>query len=347
MINNTPRTTRSLAITKNFDKSINLRPQQIVLSKDTNIIVMQILRLALDWTANTNHTGFYVALAKGFYTEKNIEVKLTTPEDDGYRTTPAKKLELNEADLALCPLESIISFRTKNNPFPLTAIATIFQDDVSKICVHKNSGILRPKDLDSKKYASYKARYEDHIVKRMIKNDGGSGEIEIMYPEKLGIWNTLLKHDADATWIFDNWEGVMARISGVELQSFRLADFDIPYSYSPIIATGESTIARYPDTLRAFIDATREGFLFAQKNPEESTEILLPFIPKHERNRAMVLTSQHFSNKHYGDDDHWGYMDLSKVQLFYDWLYNERLETQIFYAEDTLTNALLPSIARR
>lgn len=347
MINNTPKTIRSFPIAIILDKNINLRPYRFVLSKDTNIISMQTLRLALDWTANTNHTGFYVARAKGFYTEKSIEVKITTPEDDGYRTTPAKKLELNEADLALCPLESITSFRTKNNPFPLTAIATIFQDDVSKICVHKNSGILRPKDLDSKKYASYKARYEDHIIKSMIKNDGGSGEIEIMYPEKLGIWNTLLNREAEATWIFDNWEGVMARIGGVELQYFTLADFGIPYSYSPVIATGESTIARYPDTLRAFIEATRKGFLFAQKNPEEATEIILPYIPKHERNRAMVLTSQHYSNKHYGNEDNWGHMDFSKVQLFYDWLYNERLETQIFYAEDTITNALLPSIAKR
>jgi ABC-type nitrate/sulfonate/bicarbonate transport system substrate-binding protein len=28
------------------------------------------MTLALDWTFNTNHTGFYVAQAKGFYQQK-------------------------------------------------------------------------------------------------------------------------------------------------------------------------------------------------------------------------------------------------------------------------------------
>jgi len=48
-------------------------------------------------------------------------------------------------------------------------------------------------------YASYQARYEDHIVKQMIRNDGGNGDIQITYPDKLGIWNTLLQGKVDAT----------------------------------------------------------------------------------------------------------------------------------------------------
>ena len=75
----------------------------------------------------------------------------------------------------------------------------------------------RPKDLDGKIYASYRARYEDHIVKELIKNDGGTGDIQLIYPEKLGIWNTLLQHNADATWIFNNWEGIEAESKNIAL----------------------------------------------------------------------------------------------------------------------------------
>ena len=35
--------------------------------------------VALDWTPNTNHTGFYVAQAKGFYGEVGLVVKLKSP----------------------------------------------------------------------------------------------------------------------------------------------------------------------------------------------------------------------------------------------------------------------------
>ena len=37
--------------------------------------------VALGWTPNTNHTGFYVAQAKGFYSEVGLVVKLKSPEE--------------------------------------------------------------------------------------------------------------------------------------------------------------------------------------------------------------------------------------------------------------------------
>lgn len=124
---------------------------------------MKKIRLALDWTPNVNHIGFFIAQELGFYTERNIDVDIVTPADDNYSTTPAKKVEKNAADIALCPLESLLSYQTKSTPFPLTAIATIYKQDMSAIVVKKGSGIQSPKDLDGKRYASYKARYEDHI----------------------------------------------------------------------------------------------------------------------------------------------------------------------------------------
>ena len=160
---------------------------------------MQKLSLALDWTPNINHIGFFVAQKKGFYQNVKIDIEILEPSSDNYQTTPAKKVELGNADFALCPTESIISYRTKSKPFPLIAIAAVLQNDLSAITAMKDSGINSPKDLDGKIYGSYKARYEDGIVKEMIKNDGGKGDLEIIYPEKLGIWNTHLEGKADAT----------------------------------------------------------------------------------------------------------------------------------------------------
>jgi ABC-type nitrate/sulfonate/bicarbonate transport system substrate-binding protein len=133
---------------------------------------MEKFTIALDWTANTNHTGFYVAKTKGFYAELGLEVRIDTPDMDNYSRTPAKKVELGQADMALCPFESVISYRTKTKAFDAVAIATIFQEDLSAIASLASSGIQRPSDLDGKVYASYKARYEDEIVRQMIKNNG-------------------------------------------------------------------------------------------------------------------------------------------------------------------------------
>jgi len=73
------------------------------------------IRLALDWTPNTIHTGFYVAAYKGWYENAGLEIVFLSPDEDGYTTSPAKKVEEGLADLAFAPSESVISFQTKQN----------------------------------------------------------------------------------------------------------------------------------------------------------------------------------------------------------------------------------------
>ena len=216
-------------------------------------------RLALDWTPNINHIGFYVAKEKGFYDALNISLEIISPEIDNYKYSPAKKIELNLADFALCPTESIISFRTKKKPFNLYALATIFQNDISAIAVMKGNNINRPRDLDDKSYASYGARYEDLIIKQLIKNDGGKGNVKIYYPERLGVWNTVANNKYDSTWIFLNWEG----IEKPDLKYFKLSDFNIPYSYSPLITTSSKLINEKKSSIKMFLKATKKGFIYS------------------------------------------------------------------------------------
>jgi ABC-type nitrate/sulfonate/bicarbonate transport system substrate-binding protein len=296
-------------------------------------------RLALDWTPNTNHIGFLMAFGNGIYKQHDINLKIINPKDEHYAETPAKKVELNKADAALCPTESLISYRSKSKPFPLKAVAAIYQSDVSAICTLKSSGVQRPKDLDGKIYASYHARYEDKIVRQMIKNDGGEGHIKIDYPDKLGIWNTLLSKKADATWIFSNWEGIQAKNKKVKLNFIRMADYGIPYSYSPVIAIDENKHKTDKDLYRRFIQASKQGFLEAMQHPQQASEILAKYIPDDDQD--INLEESIIYSAEFIDFKNWGKMRLDEVNKFLDWIYEHHLETQQFSADDIVTNELL------
>ncbi len=67
---------------------------------------MKSITIALDWTPNSNHTGFLVAKELGFYKELGIEIDLLDPSIDDYEITPAKKLALGFVDFAIAPLEA-------------------------------------------------------------------------------------------------------------------------------------------------------------------------------------------------------------------------------------------------
>eukprot|EP00854_Cymbomonas_tetramitiformis_P029918 gene29918-37339_t len=182
---------------------------------------MKEIVVALDWTPNTNHTGFYVAKAKGYYQANGLKVRILGANEEDYRgsyseggdgesyATPCGKVAAKTATFALNSPEGIIGW---NSPPPgtnrpgLKAVAAVLQSQTSAIVTLSKSDIPRPAELDGKVYASYAARYESRIVQQMIKNDGGKGEFSEITPPMLGIWNTLVNGEANATWVFLGWE---------------------------------------------------------------------------------------------------------------------------------------------
>lgn len=298
---------------------------------------MKKIKLALDWTPNINHIGFFVAKEKGFYKENDLKVEFLTPDLDDYLITPAKKVEMNISDFGLCPTESLISFRTKKNPFILKGLMTIFQEDVSAIATVESNNILRPKHLDGRSYASYKARYEDKIVKKMIINDGGIGNLKIFYPKRLGIWNTLIENKYDSTWIFINWEGVEASKKNIDLELYKMSDFGIPYSYSPILFSSSDYINNNSNTVKKFIESSRKGYTYCYENMDEAVSILNEFIPITDKGIDLIECLK-ISIDHFGSRENFGKIDLKKIDIFLKWLKDNNIENNSFIANDIISN---------
>lgn len=301
---------------------------------------MTTLKIALDWTPNANHIGFLVAQELGYYVEAGIDLEITDPSQDNYAVTPAKKVELGEVDMALSPLESVMSYQTKSNPFDLIAIAALFKEDLSAIICKKGKGIQSPKDLDNTTYASYEARYEDAIVKQMIINDGGKGTIECVYPDKLKIWEAMEQDEVDSTWIFTNWEAIDANDKNMELEYFLLKDYGIPYSYSPVIVASEQQLTHKKDAIQAFLKATKRGFYYAQQYPEKAAQILEKLVPEKDKSMNLVQSIE-LTCKALDQEDNWGVMDLRGIDTFLHWLQEHKLENHNLKASALFTNDLL------
>lgn len=301
---------------------------------------MKKLKLALDWTPNVNHIGFFIAKDLGFYNQQGIELEILNPLDDNYSITPGKKLELTIADFAIAPFETVISLNNKVNQVEAIAIFAILQKDLSCIASLKSSNITSPKLLDGKTYASYKARYEDHIVKEMIKNDGGKADLKIVYPEKLGIWNTLLSGNADATWIFDNWEGIEANVKNINLNKFTLDEYNIPYGYSPIVLTKKENISNNKELYSNFIKATQRGFLYTKNNLTESAKILERYVTEYDLKNIDIEKSISFSTPYFGNENDCGVLKQERVSSFIKWLVDKGLEDKAILNQILYTNEL-------
>jgi NitT/TauT family transport system substrate-binding protein len=318
------------------------------------------LELALDWTPNTNHLGVYVALAEGYYEDAGVDLTVRSPAEDDYETTPAKRVATGASDLAIAPSESAISYHTHPAYPSLTAVAAVCHRDESAIVALAASDVERPRDLDGRTYASYDARFEDDIVRQLVRNDGGDGDVEIITPPKLGIPNTLVDGDADATWVFLPWEGLQAERDGIDLRAFRLDEYDVPYGYTPVVLAHPAAIGRdasawtptagtpdtttssdgdaergdpaAPEAVAAFLEATRRGYELAAAEPARAADRLAAVAgdtaPGLDDPEFLRESARRLAGSFVDPDpavDGWGEMRRERWATFVDWLAAESI----------------------
>lgn len=300
------------------------------------------LKIALDWTPNTLHSGLYIAIAKGFYKDAGLSVTLLPPTSTS--VAPAKLLERGEVDLAICPSESTLAYaedRIKGNRLlELQAIYTILQRDASAIVSTSPKFSSCSSLQNGAVYGSYGAKYEDRIVRKMINNAGGNGDELSVKSDiaKLSLFDAVTKGDVDATWVFLPWEGVKARMAGTKFNAFRPTDYRIPYGYSPVIARDAS--AEMDDgVLTRFVRATVQGYSFAMLNLDESVEIMASVLKGEDK--EFLRQSMEELVGYFGDD--LGRVDLGvmrgeKWHKWVEWLKEEGLVRKDVNVDDLYTN---------
>ena len=293
------------------------------------------IKVALDWTPNTIHSGLYCALERGLYQDQDLQVQLLAPESE-YSISPAKRLQNGDCDLAIVPSESVIAYN-ETGRMKLQAIYAILQHDASAIVSTKHQSIAA---LDGRIYGSYNAKYEDDIVKAMVTAAGGKGEgMQIKSSTgKLSLFEEVKKGSLDATWVFMPWEGCEAELDHVSIYSFKPEDFGVPYGYSPVIARNvESSIDS--EILRRFIAVTASGYQYALKDPKEAAAILKPHCQP-TRSARFLDESQQRINDFYseGSSSKLGYMRPDRWEAWTSWLKKQGLLQKELATSDLFTN---------
>ena len=298
---------------------------------------MPKITVCLDWTPNTNHAGFYVALKDGLYEKAGLDVEIKSPDSDPTNTlTPARQVAAGQASFAVTPSESAISFSTTDHEVPrLRAVACLVQGSTSAICTLKSSGIDRPSKLAGKKYASYDGRFEDPIVAQMVSNDGGDGKPVQFHSldahgyaegDTMGagsvVASYLEKGRSDSTWIFPAWEGVLAQRAGQELELFDLEKYNIPYGYSPILLAHPSMLTEEngPNT-KAFLQATAAGYKKAAADPKAAAAALCACgHPSLSDAEFVEASAAYIADKYLTASGEWGTMEAGRWGAFVDFL---------------------------
>nr|AYA93372.1 putative ABC transporter [uncultured bacterium pG7] len=292
--------------------------------------------LSLDWMPNTNHTGFYVALDKGWYAEQGIDLEIQIPSDPA---AALKQVAAGNTDFGVSFQEEVTIARA--NDIPVVSIAAIIQHNTSAFAALKSSGIRSAADFEGKRYASYGLPIERPILEGLMRCAGADVNKVEFIDVGFDALPALLGGRVDLAWIFLGWEGIQAQLKGVELAVIPLYGSCLPDYYTPLIITSEKTLSKKGDLVRRFLAATARGYEYAIKNPEESAEILLKHSP--ENDPALVRASQLYLSPRYQDDaPRWGIQKAETWSRFAEWMFEQKLLPKKIDPERAYTNKYLP-----
>jgi ABC-type nitrate/sulfonate/bicarbonate transport system substrate-binding protein len=250
------------------------------------------VRFALDWTPNTDHTGFYVAQSKGWYRDAGIDLKVLPYGS----TAPETLLAAGQADCGISFQDSLTFAVAAGQP--IESVMAILQHDASAIAVLAGSSIQRPRDLDGKTFAGFGYPADEPSIKAVIRADGGKGDFRTVTVDTLA-YQALYTKRADFTIAFTAWEGIEAQEKGIALRYFKYTDYGFPDFYQVVLACNDGWLAKNGDVARRFVAATVRGFQFAQSDPDAAAAILIAQNPSvFKDNQKLPLESQRFITQH-------------------------------------------------
>jgi len=255
------------------------------------------IRIALDWTPNTNHTGLFVAQQEGWFDQAGLDVEFVP-----YNNTPPDTLVGSGA------AEFGISFQdsftyAKASGVDAVSVMAIVQHWTSQIAVRADrADITSPKDLDGKTYGGFGAAYEVPKMQAVIRDAGGSGQFQNVV---LGTsaYEALYAGQVDFTEPFVTWETIEAQLRGQPLKTFDYTDYGFPDAYNVLLIGNGTWLQAHPEQARAFVQAVQRGYELAADDPAKGAELLEKANPGAFTEPELVSRSQQLFSERYLRDE--------------------------------------------
>jgi NitT/TauT family transport system substrate-binding protein len=211
--------------------------------------------------------GYYVALDQGFYSKCGLEVEIIHPSAT---TNVIDFLNDGRAHVTTQFLVSALYAKDKNTD--IVNIAQYSQRSAIMLVSKKSSGIQQIEDINNKRIGVWRGGFSE-IPRSMIHGKG----LQVEWVPILSSVNLFLMNGIDLMTVMWYNEYNQIRLSGVDsedLNTFFFSDygFNIPEDG---LYTLRSTRLQRADDLRAFVEATNEGWEYASKNRDYTIDLVV------------------------------------------------------------------------
>ncbi len=276
------------------------------------------IRVALDWTPNTNHTGLFVAQQEGWFRDAGLDVQFLPYNN----TSPDTLVSSGAAEFGVSFQDSFTF--SKAAGAEITSVMAVLQHWATQIAVRADrADITSPRDLDGKTYGGFGAAYEEPKMRAVIQEAGGTGTFQTVV---LGTaaYEALYAGEVDFTEPFIAWEGIEAELRGQPLKTFSYTDYGFPDAYNVLLIGNTPWLQANPELAARFVQAAQRGYQLAADDPARAAQLLMDANPGAFTEPELVTRSQEMLAARYLRDENGqvGTQTLEKWAGYSGWVFD-------------------------
>jgi NitT/TauT family transport system substrate-binding protein len=238
-----------------------------------------------NWVAESEHGGFFQALADGTYKSYGLDVTIVPggPNSNNRILLIAGKLDF------FMSANTLQSFDAVANNVPLVTVAAIFQKDPQVFLTHPESKVTKLEDLKPLTLFVSKEGLSSYF--QWLKSEYGFSE-EKVRPYTFNPQPFLADRQSAMQGYVTSEPFALEKSAGFKPGILLLADYGFN-AYSTVIETRSDVIDKKPDLVQRFVDASIIGWynylygnnaagnaMIKQLNPEMTDELLAYSLAK-------------------------------------------------------------------
>ncbi len=233
------------------------------------IVQAQRIVFTPQWTPQSQFAGYYVAQEKGFYKEFNVEVDFQHPS---VSYSALNRLMEGSSDVITTQLtQAMIAI---DRGIPMVHVLQTSQKN-GLVLLGRSDSIRTIEDLRRKKVGVWKAGFGElaYIMDAEL-------QLGIKWIPFLEGTNLFISSAIDATLAMSYNEYQQIRASGHEDKiPIRFEDTEYNYPEDGLYVSLEFS-RRYPEKVKAFVEASRKGWEWTHEHPEEALDIVMKWAEK-------------------------------------------------------------------
>jgi NitT/TauT family transport system substrate-binding protein len=231
---------------------------------------------ALNWFAVGDHAAYWVALEKGYYKAKGLDVELQNSKGSG---DSIAKVDTGRADIGLA--DSAVVIAAVGRGAKIKVVGMVFDKTPLNIWSRKEAPITKPKDLEGKTIGAPPGDGQRQVFPAFAKLHGiDQSKVTWVNVEPAAKIPALAEKRVDSVADYTTglpfYEKAMGKGNAV-MMPWADHGFDM---YSMSIIASEKTMKDRPKVLRAFLEASYMGWRDVMEDPKSGLEIFKKRVPE-------------------------------------------------------------------